>query len=208
MARPREHDDTTRRTLLDRAATILAAEGLTAVSVRRVAAEADTTTRAVYSLFGAKDGLLRAMYLEGFETLRRQTEAVPVTDDPLADIFALAWAYRVSAVRNRHLYGLMFDRLPGWTPTAEDRSSARRTLRPLGAAVGRAVEAGLFTSEVRSATLQLWALVHGLASLELAGDLGDERDADAQWREAVAAAIRGYAGQGGTSPRRVPTPSA
>jgi AcrR family transcriptional regulator len=163
-----------------------------AVSVRRVAQDAATSTRAVYSLFGAKDGLLRALYIEGFDTLRLKTEAVPVTDNPLADVLELARAYRASAMHNRNLYGLMFDRLPGWTPSPADRSAARRTLRPLGAAVGRAPEKGLFGPDARSITLQLWALVHGLASLELAGDLGDDQRAAAHWEHAVTTGIQGY----------------
>jgi hypothetical protein len=40
--------------------------------------------------------------------------------------------------------------------------------------------------------LQLWALVHGLASLELAGDLGDDQRAAAHWEHAVTTGIQGY----------------
>lgn len=192
MARPREHDDTTRQALLDHAGALLAAEGIAGLSVRRVADAAGTTTRAVYSLFGAKEGLLRALYFDGFDALRVRVDAVPVTDDPLADITALARAYRDSAVENRHLYGLMFARTPGWEPPEEDRRTASRTLHPLGAAVGRAVQAGRYAGDVRAITVQLWALVHGLASLELNGDLGDAGRAGAHWDGAVAASVRGH----------------
>ncbi|HZA05126.1 MAG TPA: TetR/AcrR family transcriptional regulator, partial [Propionibacteriaceae bacterium] len=94
MPRPREHDENTRRRLLERAAAILDEEGLAGLSTRRLAVDLDTTTRAVYSLFGDKAGLLRALYRAGFETLRARTEAVPVTGDPAHDIGLLAEAYR------------------------------------------------------------------------------------------------------------------
>lgn len=193
MPRPREHDETTRRRLLDRAGVILDEEGLAGLSTRRLAVDVGTTTRAVYSLFGDKAGLLRALYRAGFETLRTQTEAAPVTDDPLRDIVALAGAYRDSARQNRNLYGLMFDMVPGWRPQTEDQGAARTTLRPLAAAVSRAVERGLLREDVRGLTTELFALVHGLASLELAGLLGDPSAAAAHWESAVAAALRGHA---------------
>jgi AcrR family transcriptional regulator len=48
MGRPREHDAATRARLLSAAARLSADEGWSAVTVRRVAEEAGTTTRAVY----------------------------------------------------------------------------------------------------------------------------------------------------------------
>jgi len=192
MPRPREHDETTRQRLLDRAGVILDEEGLAGLSTRRLALDVSTTTRAVYSLFGDKAGLLRALYRAGFETLRGQTEAVPVTADPLDDIASLASAYRDSALRNRNLYSLMFDMVPGWRPQPEDQAFARSTLRPLAAAVARAVDRGQLPDDVRGLTTELFALVHGLASLELAGLLGGAEEAAARWESAVAAALRGH----------------
>ena len=37
------------------------------------------------------------------------------------------------------------------------------------------------------ASHQLWALVHGLASLELRGVFGNEQDAEAIWRNSIRA---------------------
>ena len=195
MPRPREHDENTRRRLLERAGAILDEEGLAGLSTRRLAVDLGTTTRAVYSLFGDKAGLLRALYRAGFETLRTQTAAVPATDDPVRDIVALAEAYRTSARQNRNLYALMFDMVPGWRPLPEDQAAARSTLRPLAAAVSRAVAHGQLPDDVRGLTRQLFALVHGLASLELAGLLGSPAEAAVHWELAVAAALRGYEAQ-------------
>jgi hypothetical protein len=41
-------------------------------------------------------------------------------------------------------------------------------------------------------TRQLWALVHGLASVELLGALGDREQADAAWHQALRAVFAGY----------------
>ena len=61
MPRSKIHDEALRVRLLDAAGALLAAEGPDALSVRRIATEVDTSTTAVYSLFGGKPGLLRAL---------------------------------------------------------------------------------------------------------------------------------------------------
>lgn len=40
--------------------------------------------------------------------------------------------------------------------------------------------------------LQLWGLVHGLASLEAQGYLGPPGHAEARWRDAITSAVAGY----------------
>ena len=56
MGRVKQYDDKLRRRLVDEAGRLLTAEGIGAVTLRRVASLADTSTTAVYSLFGDKDG--------------------------------------------------------------------------------------------------------------------------------------------------------
>ena len=58
MGRPRVHDEATRATLRAVAEQLVAEGGAPALSVRAVAKKAGTSTRAVYSLFGSKEGLL------------------------------------------------------------------------------------------------------------------------------------------------------
>ena len=104
MGRPREHGEAERAALLAATAGIIGAEGAAAVTVRRVAAAAGVSTRAVYSLFGDKDGLLRGVFTVIAETMRRLHEAVPVADDPVTEIRPLALAYRAGALEQPNLY--------------------------------------------------------------------------------------------------------
>jgi AcrR family transcriptional regulator len=167
-------------------------EGADALTVRRLAEEVGTSTRAIYALFESKEGLVRALYRAGFETLYRQQSAVSVTGDPVTDLVALAHAYRRTALDNRHLYGLMFDGARGYEPTSEDRQFARRTLVQVRDAVRAGVAAGRLPDDGRAITLELWALVHGLAALELQGILADGDTATRYWTEAVTAFVRGH----------------
>ena len=90
MGRPREHDERTRAALLAAAERIVAEGGPTALSVRAVAQDAGTTTRAVYSLFGSKDGLLvDALARDAFQFLFTEIEKLEETDDPVADLIAV-----------------------------------------------------------------------------------------------------------------------
>ncbi|TMR15450.1 TetR/AcrR family transcriptional regulator [Nonomuraea turkmeniaca] len=194
MGRPREHDEQTRRTLLAVAGDLLASEGSAGVSVRRVSQEAGTTTRAVYSLFGDKEGLLRALYQQAAETMRHHHEAVPEDEDPLVEITALALAYRAAALEEPNLYGLfMSGAVPGFRPVGEDARLARRSLARVVQAVQRFVDTGKLPGrDPRAVAQQLWGLVHGLAALELQGHLGPPGQAEARWRDAVLAAVTGY----------------
>ena len=98
MGRPREHDEATRAALLEATERLVARGGAAALSVRAVAEEAGTTTRAVYSLFGSKDGLLvDAIARRAFEFLHAEIGKLEETDDPAADLVAVGVrAYRGS----------------------------------------------------------------------------------------------------------------
>ena len=83
MGRPREHDESTAAALLDAAERAVEVEGLAALSVRGVAHDVGTTTRAVYSLFGSKDGLVVALGARAFDLLGAAVGALPRRTIPL-----------------------------------------------------------------------------------------------------------------------------
>src|SRR5438876_353349 len=86
MGRPRQHGSRTAGGLLEAAERIVEAEGLDALTVRRVADALGTSTRSVYSVFGSKNGLVIALGRRAFELLRAELEALPTTTDPAADL--------------------------------------------------------------------------------------------------------------------------
>jgi AcrR family transcriptional regulator len=194
MGRPKEHGEKTRSALLAAAGEILHAEGQHAVSVRRVADAVGTSTRAVYSLFGDKDGLVRELYIQAAETMRRHHESVPVAADPIEELRWLAMAYRDAAREQPNVYDLFFSRITARPPGEdEDLLLAYRSFERVLDAVRRCVAQGLFPGRDPEATSrQMWALVHGLASLELKCVLGEPAIAEGQWHAAIDAALTGY----------------
>lgn len=193
MGRPREHGDETRQRLLAAAGRILAADGPGALTNRRLATEVGTTTRAIYSVFGSKEGLLRALFHESSRAVAAALGEVPEREDPRAELLELALAYRSAAVARPDLYRLQFEGgLGGFEPGEEDRELSRRNFGRVLAAVQRAVDSGIFPGrDARTITLQTWATNHGLASLEIHGHLPPSR-AETHWRDHITAMIRGY----------------
>ena len=189
MGRVKTYDDDLRQRLVDEAGRLLTAEGISAVTLRRVAGLAGTSTTAVYSLFGDKDGLLTAMYTDGFGRLGRAlTKAWTTEPDPLAGLAAVGMAYRRAALATPHLYGLMFGgTAPSFAPDEQAAAVAQSAYEPLHRGIQACMDAGRLT--VPSADLlarYLWALSHGLVSLELAGFLdGPARVRQAAYREAM-----------------------
>jgi len=191
MGRPKEHGAQTRAALLTAAAELLHAEGPGAVSVRRVAAAVGTSTRAVYSLFDDKDGLFRALSIEVAETMRRHHEAVPASDDPIAEIVDLALAYRAAALEKPKIYDLFFETVSPSASQADPLFAlVYRSFERVLSVVRRAIADGIFPGRAElEVGLNLFALVHGLASLELRGVLGE--GAVTIWRQSVTATLIG-----------------
>src|SRR5215217_4722179 len=108
MGRRREHDEKTAVALLDAAERIVAEQGIDALSLREVARGAGTTTRAIYSLFGSKDGLLGALGMRAFNLLQREIEALPASDQPSDDLIEVALIFRRFALEHPALFAIAF----------------------------------------------------------------------------------------------------
>ena len=166
---PRVADPAVRTTLIERAAGIIATEGPSALTLRRVAEDAGTSTMAIYTHFGGMAELRRAVQGEGFVRLAAHLDAVASTGDPVADLTALGSAYFTNAVTNPNLYRVMFMDHP---VGLDDDEVSAGTFLSLVAGVRRCVDAGRFApADPVDLATQLWALTHGIVTLHLAGFL-------------------------------------
>ena len=68
-------EETMRDRVLRVADELLDTEGPDALSLRRIADLADTSTQAVYTQFGGKPGLADAMYRSGYQRLADELDA-------------------------------------------------------------------------------------------------------------------------------------
>jgi AcrR family transcriptional regulator len=172
MGRVKTYDDKLRQRLVDEGGRLLSEEGVAALTLRRVAARAETSTTAVYSLFGDKDGLLTAMYTEGFDRLGTALDRARRREkDPLAALAAAGLAYRSAALKAPHLYSLMFGKAaPGFAPDPTAAKTAEAAFTPLVEAVQACLDDGQLVAPAADPVARyLWAVSHGMVSLELAG---------------------------------------
>jgi AcrR family transcriptional regulator len=173
---------------------LLSEEGPAALSTRKLAAVVGTSTMAVYTHFGGMDDLVRAMVHEGFVLLSGRMGAVEETDDPVADVVALGWAYRANAREHWHLYNVMFggSSLSGFSLTDADRQHGRYTLDILVGAVKRCVAVDRFRpSDPELVAHQLWIALHGLVTLDLGGYLVEPDTGDVCFEAQVCGMILG-----------------
>ncbi len=204
MARPTKHDENTREALLDAAEALLAAYGPDAVSVRSVADKVGVSTRAVYSVFGSKPGLMGALAARGFHRLADLVNGLPITSDPLADLAAAGpCAFRVFALERPHLFRITFDRISEEIYSQPETYPALfASFSALESRFNRAVETGQLA---KRPMVELVFMYHsfccGLAANELSTlpppvganfwKVAQGVDFNALWEDALAAFVRG-----------------
>ncbi|MBF6170372.1 TetR/AcrR family transcriptional regulator [Nocardia blacklockiae] len=158
--------------------------GPEALQTRRVAAAAGASTMTVYTHFGGITGLLKAVAAEAFARFGAALASTAPTDDPVADFFAMGYAYREYALASPQRYRLMFGLTAQQTehPLGRDVTDApvvdvvgAETFEQLVGAVARMIDGGhLSPQPVRQVAARMWALMHGTVMLELSGYLGTE----------------------------------
>lgn len=190
MGRPKTNDDAVKERLVACATEMFATRPREVITVRALAAAAGTSTGAVYTLFGGKDGLIAEVRDRAVAGLFQDLSAVPVSGDPLGDLHALAAAYRDWGVGHRHLYTVLFSGAQRFEPSGE--VGDRDPVGPLLAAIDRAVAKSVLTGDATLIALSLWVTLHGLVSLELAGAL-HSATADRAFAATTDATLRGWA---------------
>ena len=197
VGRPREHDEATAVALLDEAERLVEAEGAAALTVRRVAEGVGVSTRAVYSVYGSKDGLLIALGARGFEVLLRRMTDLSRTADPVADLVEAGIAvFRRFAVEHPALFQVAIQwAMPDRRLAFEFRDEAWDAWAGLTARIEPLKTAGVLGGRtLHEAALEFHALCEGLAAVESRGML-PKGDAERErlWREALGALVRGFA---------------
>ena len=162
---------------------MLEASGPEALRARVLTAEIGASTQAIYTLFGGMPGLFEALVADGFTGLARYVEAVPQTDDSVADFFARGGAYCDWALTNPQCYRLMFGLTKGLqvqsgleitdTGTLANFPEGQAAIEVMVRSLDRVIAAER-VSPVDSvvAAGQFLSATHGYVLLEIAGAFG------------------------------------
>lgn len=179
MARPRTYPDDLRDRLVAAATERLRHHAPEDMSLRQLAASVDTSTNAIYSMFGGKDELIgEVMARAKWVFISRQWEYA--NQSPSMDaLTAMGMHYRAWALENPSLYRLMYSR------TFDQHTSFSITdesLDPLRTTLQRCMDAGIILpGNAEALAMSAWASLHGFVTLEMSvwnDEAGRERAED------------------------------
>jgi AcrR family transcriptional regulator len=195
MPRAKQRTPELRERVLQAALEMLTSDGVAGFTTRRVAVEADTSTPAVYELFGDKAGLVREMFFEGFRMLHRRLQQLEPRADARADLVSVVSVLRTFARDNPVLADLMFSRpFADFDPGPSERQAGADVREFIVGRVRRCIEAGVLEGQATDIAHVLLAVAQGLALQETAGWLGSSRASmDRRWKLAVEAVLTGLA---------------
>jgi AcrR family transcriptional regulator len=187
---------TLRERILESAQEIHSAEGLEALTMRRVASALEVSATAIYRHYRDKDDLLHAIAAAGFVRLAELMSRPHRRLDPLAECHRLFMVYLEFALGQPRLYEVMFlleRRQAGRFP---DDFGAQRVAS--FAVVRRQVEVtmragALAADDPLEVALTMWAHAHGLVTLFNAGRFTDERQFRRIYRRSIDRLLRGLA---------------
>jgi AcrR family transcriptional regulator len=160
---------------------ILDDEGPDGFTVRAIAQRANVAPMAIYNHFEGVNGVLEALWIEGFEKLLEALTFESADSDD--DLLHAAAAYRTFALENRGLYTVMFmHRFRGFRRSIAAAHLAAQTYETLVANIERCQQSGLLPNASASDAAQVvWSACHGYVSLELLGiNFAADRDATYQ----------------------------
>lgn len=165
------HHGDLRRAVLDRALEIVGERGAAGLSLRGVAGDLGVSHTAPRHHFGSNTGLLTAIAIEGFSTLRDRLSALRLAE---AAPLELGVAYVEFAAEHPAHFAVMFQ------PTLLDAEDAM--LREASDGAFAELRSGIealtpygTVEDAAAAVTAAWSLMHGLATLELTGNLERSR---------------------------------
>ncbi|WP_242910757.1 TetR/AcrR family transcriptional regulator [Actinomadura terrae] len=182
---------TARTRILDATAELLATKDALAISTRAICERAEVGMPEIYRQFGDKQGLLTAVADVGFERFLANKRQNPATADPVADLRS-AWDSHVAfAIRNPHLYRLMF------TPTGDARPRGIKEAHALLlAAMERCRAAGRLRAAPELAARSVLSANVGVCLMALSfPDSFGELDISQSVRDALIAKVTGDEGE-------------
>jgi AcrR family transcriptional regulator len=167
---------------------ILERDGLDGVTMRAVAEAVGVQGPSLYKRVPDRAALVRAVADDVVADLGHTIARATASDDPQADLRAVARDYRRFVARNPNGYRLLFaDLPPGASP---DPSRVAALGGPIVVAIGRLAGEDVALEGAR--TFVAWA--HGFVSMELAGGFRLGGDLDAAYAFGLEAIIAGVSG--------------
>lgn len=171
MANEKYHHGDLKNALIAASIEILAEDGESGLSLRKVASRAGVSHSAPYAHFADKQALIAAISTEGYRRLYEKLIAVTRTypGDPLRKLVETAWVYARFAMEDRAHFKITFS---GIIEKEKDYPEfvemSKRSFSVVTDIVRDCQEAGVLEAGPTDAVaVSVWSLVHGFVSLLL-----------------------------------------
>jgi len=156
-----------RTKILNAASQLFLEGGGSALSVRAISKRAGLSTIGIYSHFQGKQGILDALYIEGFHLVREAMDVIP--DDgraSKAQVLESCLGYLNVAEKYEAHYRLIFGESDaGYQPSEEAIAARDSAFAKLVRVAGSYLSEDTSMIERQQIALDIWAIVHGYVSI-------------------------------------------
>ncbi|MFT4636664.1 MAG: AcrR family transcriptional regulator [Arenicella sp.] len=155
-----------RTKILNAASELFLEGGGGALSVRAISKRAGLSTIGIYSHFQGKQGILDALYIEGFNLVREAMDVVPEGKASKAQVLQSCLGYLNVGEQNEAHYRLIFGESDaGYQPSREAIAARDCAFFELVRVAGSYLPDSASSLERRQIALDVWAIVHGYVSI-------------------------------------------
>ncbi len=185
----------TKTRIIESARDIYLAEGLQALSMRKVAKHAGLSTMAAYRHFENKDDLISHVIMEGFRIFQSYFYKALEGETALERLQLSSDSYYLFATENPKYYEVMFMSVAHITerpPSEQAKNLIRASVQFLYDRIAECIREGYLDGPVaKRQVLHLWSHSHGLISLYLSGHIDGLSSFRDFYRESMGIMLRG-----------------
>jgi AcrR family transcriptional regulator len=163
-----------RAKILEQARELFIEKGYDETSIRNIAERIEYSPTTIYLYFKDKDDIFYALHQEGFGVLNQYFKPLFNVGDPFERLKAIGKAYVQFALENREYYDLMFISEKPMDAICKEENrewdEGQKSFEGLVNTVQQCIDQGYFKGmEAETLSFTIWAMVHGVASLEIRG---------------------------------------
>ncbi len=186
---------TNKQKILAAASSLFLKGGSGALSVRAIAKHAGLSTIGIYSHFDGKQGVLDALYIEGFEMVAEAMNVLDGTGSPRQAVLEASRNYLHLAESRQAHYRLIFgEGERHYTPSEVAAEVGAMAFARLTTVVAGLLPPDTSKQAKQDAAIQFWSLLHGGVSLRqhAVSELVDMSDWQQRIMDAVEMLIAGF----------------
>ena len=155
-----------RTKILNAASALFLEGGGDALSVRAISKRAGLSTIGIYSHFQGKQGILDALYIEGFNLVREAMDVIPEGKARKEQVLEACLGYLNVGEKYEAHYRLIFGESDaGYQPSSEAIAARDSAFAKLVRVAGSYLSEDASATERRQIALDIWAVVHGYVSI-------------------------------------------